>query len=144
MAFGLLAIVASAIFAGAAFYVNFAEQPARLTLDDRALLTEWKPSYKRGATMQAPLALIGFVLGILAWWQVAHAGFLIGAILIIAPWPWTLIVIRPTNDALLATEPDKAGPQSRALIVKWGSIHAVRTLLGGLATVAFFWACVSY
>jgi hypothetical protein len=144
MAFGLLAIVASAIFAGAAFYVNFAEQPARLTLDDRALLTEWKPSYKRGATMQAPLALIGFVLGILAWWQVAHAGFLIGAILIIAPWPWTLIVIRPTNDALLATEPDKAGPQSRALIVKWGSIHAVRTLLGGLATAAFFWACVSY
>jgi hypothetical protein len=141
MAFGLLAIVASAIFAGAAFYVNFAEQPARLTLDNRALLTEWKPSYKRGATMQAPLALIGFVLGILAWWQVAHTGFLIGAILIIAPWPWTLIVIKPTNDALLATEPDKAGPQSRALIVKWGTIHAVRTLLGGLATAAFLWAC---
>src|SRR5580693_1291361 len=101
MTFGLLALIASAIFAGAAFYVNFAEQPARLTLDDRALLTEWKPAYKRGATMQAPLALIGFVLGMLAWWQIAHVGFLIGAILMIAPWPWTLIVIKPTNDALL-------------------------------------------
>ena len=143
MAFGLLALIASAIFAGAAFYVNFAEQPARLTLDDRALLTEWKPAYKRGATMQAPLALIGFVLGMLAWWQIAHIGFLIGAILIIAPWPWTLIVIKPINDVLLATDPDKASPQSRALIVKWGAVHAVRTVMGALATAAFFWACLS-
>jgi len=144
MVFGLLALIASAMFTGAAFYVNFAEQPARLTLDDRALLSEWKPSYKRGATMQAPLALIGFVLGMLEWSRIEHIGCLIGAILIIAPWPWTLIVIRPTNNALLATDPGKAGPPSRALIVKWGVIHAVRTVLGGLATAAFFWACVSY
>ena len=143
MALGLLAMISAAIFAGAAVYVNFAEQPARLTLDDSALLTEWKPSYKRGATMQAPLALVGFVLGLVAWWQTSHPGFLIGALLIIAPWPWTLIVIKPTNDALLATELDAAGPLSRALIVKWGGIHAVRTVLGGLATAAFFWACLS-
>jgi hypothetical protein len=143
MTFGLLAMIASAIFCGAALYVNVAEQPARLSLDDRALLAEWKPSYKRGAAMQAPLALVGFLLGILAWWLTAHPGFLIGAIAIIAPWPWTLIVIKPTNDALLATDPDKAGPQTRALIVRWGAIHGVRTALGALATVAFLWACTS-
>jgi Domain of unknown function (DUF1772) len=141
MTFGLLALIASAIFCGAALYVNVAEQPARLSLDDRALLAEWKPSYKRGAAMQAPLALVGFLLGILAWWQTAHPGFLIGAIAMIAPWPWTLIGIKPTNDALLATDPDKAGPQTRALIVRWGAIHGVRTALGALATVAFLWAC---
>ena len=143
MLLGLLALVAAAIFTGAAFYVNVAEQPARLTLDDRALLTEWKPAYKRGAAMQAPLALIGFLLGMLAWWQAAHPGFLIGAIMILAPWPWTLIAIKPTNDALLATELDNAGPQSRALIVKWGALHAVRTALGTIAIVAFLWACAS-
>ena len=141
MTFGLLALIASAIFCGAALYVNVAEQPARLSLDDRALLAEWKPSYKRGAAMQAPLALVGFLLGLLAWWQTAHPGFLIGAIAIIAPWPWTLIGIKPTNDALLATDPEKAGPQTRALIVRWGAIHGVRTVLGALATVAFLWAC---
>jgi hypothetical protein len=144
MMIGLLALTAAAIFTGAARYVNIAEQPARLLLDDRALLTQWKPSYKRGAMMQAPLALLGFVLGAIAWWQTSHPGFLIGAIAMIAPWPWTLIGIKPTNDALLATDIDKAGPQTRALVVKWGALHSVRTALGALATVAFLWACVSH
>jgi len=139
---GLLALIAAAIFTGAAFYVNVAEQPARLTLDDGALLAEWKPSYKRGAAMQAPLALMGSVLGSIAWWQGSHPGFLIGAIAILAPWPWTLLGIKPVNDALLATEPGRAGPQTRALILKWGALHGVRTALGALATTAFLWACM--
>jgi anthrone oxygenase-like protein len=143
MTIGLLALTAAAIFTGAALYVGVAEQPARLLLEDRALLTEWKPSYKRGAAMQAPLALVGFLLGLIAWWQTSHSGFLIGGIAMIAPWPWTLVGIKPTNDALLATEPDQAGPPTRALVVKWGALHAVRTALGVLATTAFLWACLS-
>jgi Domain of unknown function (DUF1772) len=142
MVFGLLALIAAAFFTGVALYVNVAEQPARLSLDDRALLTEWKPSYKRGAAMQAPLALLGCLLGLIAWWQTSHPGFLIGAVAMIAPWPWTLIAIKPTNDALMAAEPDRAGPQTRALVVKWGARHGVRTALGALATLAFLWACI--
>jgi hypothetical protein len=143
MAFGLLALVAAAIFTGAALYVSIVEQPARLLLDDRALLTEWKPSYKRGAAMQAPLALLGCLVGLIAWWQTSHPGFLIGAVAIIAPWPWTLLGIKPTNDALLATEPDQAGPPTRAQVVRWGALHAVRTGLGALATLGFLWACMA-
>ena len=143
MTIGLLALTVAAIFTGAAIYVNVAEQPARLFLDDHALLTEWKPSYKRGAAMQASLALVGCLLGSIAWWRTSQAAFLIGAIAMIAPWPWTLIGIKPTNDALLATEPDRARPETRALVVKWGALHGVRTALGALATVAFLWACMS-
>ena len=139
MTIGLLALTTAAIFTGAAVYVNVAEQPARLTLDDRALLTEWKPSYKRGFAMQAPLALLGCVLGLIAWWQTSQPAFLMGAFAMIAPWPWTILGIKPTNDALLETEVEKAGPLSRALIVRWGSLHAVRTGLGVLATLAFLW-----
>src|SRR5260370_22253873 len=142
MAFGLLALIGAAIFAGAALYVNVAEQPARLLLDDRALLTEWKPSYRRGAAMQAPLALLGCLLGLIAWWQTSQSGFLVGAIAMIAPWPCTLIGIKPTNDALLATDLDQAGPQTRALIVIWGALHGARTALVALATVAFLLACI--
>jgi hypothetical protein len=143
MTIGLLALTVAALFSGAALYVNIAEQPARLLLDDRALLAEWKPAYKRGAIMQASLALIGFLLGLASWWRASHAGFLIGTIAIIAPWPWTLVVIKPVNDRLLATAPNQAGAASRALIVTWGTLHAVRTALGAVATLAFLWALMT-
>jgi Domain of unknown function (DUF1772) len=143
MLVGHLALIVAALFAGAAFYVNVAEQPARLGLDDQALLAEWKPSYKRGFAMQAPLAIAGCVLGLIAWWQTKQSGFVIGAIAMIANWPWTLLGIAPTNNALMATEVAAAGPASRALVEKWGALHAVRTVLGIVATVVFFWAGVS-
>jgi len=137
MLIGHLALVVASLFTGAAFYVNFAEQPARLELKDRPLLAEWKPSYKRGAVMQASLAMIAFVFGAAAWWQTDTLAFLIGALLILAPWPWTLLVIKPVNDALMATAVDKAGPKTRDLLIKWNKLHAVRTALGALAVMTF-------
>jgi Anthrone oxygenase len=137
MLLGYFALTTAALFTGAAFYVNFAEQPARLTLDDRALLTQWKPSYKRGYMMQATLAIVGFAFGALAFWQTGRLSFLIGALLMLANWPWTLAAIMPVNKILMATEPTNAGPESRALLVKWNGLHAVRTALGALATLVF-------
>ena len=137
MLLGYLALTTAALFTGAAFYINFAEQPARLTLDDRALLAHWKPAYQRGYMMQASLAIVGFVLGALAWWQTGRLAFLIGAVLMLANWPWTLFAIMPTNKILMATDAADAGPQTRALLVKWNGLHAVRTAFGALATAAF-------
>jgi uncharacterized membrane protein len=133
----MLALIAAAVFFGAAFYVNFAEQPARLQLDDRSLLAQWKPSYKRGFAMQAPLAIVGFVLGAIAWWQTRDWLWLAGAVVLLANWPYTLLGIMPTNNVLMALDPAAAGPQSRRLIEKWARLHAVRTALGAAATALF-------
>jgi hypothetical protein len=137
---GQLALVVAAVFAGAALYVNIAEQPARSMLDDRSLLIEWKPAYKRGFAMQAPLAVAGFLLGLLAWWQTGVWLWLLGAVVLISNWPYTLLGIMPTNNKLMSTDPAIAGLDSRKLIEKWATLHAVRTVLGFAATVLFLWA----
>jgi hypothetical protein len=137
---GLLALTVAALFTGAAFYVGAVEQPARMQLDDRALLQEWKPSYKAGFVMQASLAVVGFLLGVLQWWWSGELLWLIGALILIANWPFTLIAILPTNNVLMGTPLDAAGPGSRALLVKWARLHAVRTALGAAATAVFLLA----
>jgi hypothetical protein len=137
MVAGLIALTAAAAFAGAAFYVGFAEQPARLLLDERALLTQWKPSYARGFTMQASLAVISAACGFLASWQWHDWRWAVAAALILVNWPYTLFVMMPTNKRIAAWPVDEAGAWSRALIVKWGKLHAVRTVLGLAATVGY-------
>jgi Domain of unknown function (DUF1772) len=137
---GHLALVIAALFTGAAVYINWAEQPARLQLDDRAALAEWKPSYKKGFAMQAPLAILGCLLGLFAWWQNGQWLWIVGALLMIANWPWTLFAIVPTNNKLIDIDPKDAGPTSRALIEEWGWLHGCRSGLGALATLAFLGA----
>ncbi len=139
---GLLALTIAATFSGAALYVSIAEQPARLQLDDKALLDEWKPSYKRGFAMQAPLALLGFIFGLAAWYENGGDGFLWGAFILLANWPWTLLAIMPTNKKLMAMEAQNS--DIRPLIRKWGRLHAVRSALGLLATLLFFLSCIPH
>jgi hypothetical protein len=140
MLFGQLALVVAAAFAGAAFYINFAEHPARLTLNDSSLLKQWKPSYDAGYTMQATLAALSAALGLLAAWSSADRRWIVGAVLIFANWPYTLLCIRPTNNRLKAIAETDAGPTSRALLLLWGRLHAVRTALGLAAALAYLWA----
>ncbi|MGE4249906.1 MAG: DUF1772 domain-containing protein [Parvibaculaceae bacterium] len=137
---GQLALVLAAVFAGAAFYVGFAEHPARMALDDRSALAQWKPSYDAGYLMQASLAAVSALLGLFAAWSTSDWRWVIGAILILANWPYTLAVIMPTNRKLKAIAEGDAGPVSRALLAAWARLHAVRTALGAAATLAYLWA----
>jgi Anthrone oxygenase len=140
---GSFALVFAAVFTGAALYINIAEHPARMLLDDKAALAQWRPSYVRGFAMQASLALGATLLGLLAFWQAGNIWWFVGACLIFANWPYSLIVILPLNKRLQAIALDKGDPESRQLMESWALLHAARGALGALATASFLWALIA-
>jgi uncharacterized membrane protein len=136
----ILATLACGIFAGAAIYVNFVEQPARLSCGITLAVAEWRPSYKRGAIMQASLAVLGSVLAFLSGWISRDSAWMIGGMLLFAVIPFTLIVIFPTNKKLQNEELDVASVHAQQLLESWGRLHAVRSGLSFLAFLVFLFA----
>jgi hypothetical protein len=133
---GLLALVTASIFFGAAVYINIAEHPARLGLSDAAALAEWRPAYRRGFAMQAPIAVVSALLGAAAWWTTGDPLWALGAVIMLANWPYTLVAITPTNHLLEATA-SGGDRDTRERLTRWGHLHAVRSALSGIATLIY-------
>jgi hypothetical protein len=104
------------------------------------MLTQWQRSYPRAAKMQASLALLGGILGFAVFWSSGGWLWVLGALVLLSAWPFTLILIKPTNDALNATQPAAASAETRRLVERWGSLHAGRSGIGIAATLCYLLA----
>lgn len=136
---GLVALILATLFAGAALYISLVEHPARMGLEDAPLLAQWQPSYKRALPIQAGLAMLGGAAGFLAWYGSREWQWVAGSLLLLANWPFTMLVIMPTNKRLMAMTPQEAGVGSRGLLHRWGNLHGVRSVLGSAASLLFAW-----
>ena len=133
----IIATLCAGLFAGAAIYINAVEHPARLSCGTELALREFAPSYRRATVLQASLAVVGCVAGLLSAWVSSDAWVAVGAILLGAVVPFTLVVIFPTNKRLLDPSLDPHGHSAAKLLVQWGRLHAVRSVLSSAAFVLF-------
>lgn len=99
--------------------------------------TVFGPSYRRAAVMQAALAVAGTAGGMAAWGLGAGTGWLAGAALLFFVVPFTLLVIMKTNKRLLDPSIDRSSEEARDLLVKWGRLHAVRSVAGTASFLVF-------
>jgi len=135
----IVALIAAAFFTGAAGYITLVEHPARLQLEDGPLLAQWQPSYAKALPIQSGLAIIGGVCGLGAWYFSRDWLWIAGSVALLANWPFTLLAIMPTNRRLKAIRPDQAKPEIRPLLLTWGKLHSVRSVLGLGSTLLFAW-----
>jgi Domain of unknown function (DUF1772) len=138
-----VATLAAGTFFGAAVYINVAEQPARLSCGGPTAVAQWRPSYRRGTLMQAPLAVAGSLAAPVAWWLDRDVRWLIGGLLLFLVIPFTFVVILPTNQRLQSPVLDVASEEAIRLLRRWGRLHAVRSMLGGLSFAVFLWTLVA-
>lgn len=132
-----LAMLSCALFAGASIYINVVEHPARLECGTELAASVFPVSYRRAAVMQASLAALGLLSSVVAWCVGADAWWLVGGLLLGSVIPVTLVVIMPTNKLLLDPGLDKSSGRARELLLRWGQLHAIRSILSVAALVIF-------
>ena len=137
-----IAVLACALFTGAAVYITFVEHPARMHCGVEIATIEFAPSYRRATVMQATCAAFGLLSCVAArlggasfWWLIA--GVLLGSVI-----PFTLIVILPTNKRLLSQTLDRRSAEAERLLARWGRLHAMRSILSGIALLLFLYLAV--
>jgi hypothetical protein len=139
MPIGTLALAFAAAFTGATLYINLVEQPARLALDDNGMLSEWRPSDRRGFALLLSLALIAAVLGLASYFETQDVRWLIGAIIIVASWPYTYFAMVPMNNRILAISASEPGA-ARELVRAWGLLEYGQSAIGLVACGVLIWA----
>lgn len=135
-----LAVALAGIFFGIAVYISLAEQPGRLALPAGAMLAQWKISFAAGIAIQGALAVATGLAGLLVWWIVRDWRWAAGGLLMLANWPWTLVLIAPINAALNGTAAQAASAETVALVQRWGHLHGMRVVLGLCGLLLFVWA----
>src|SRR5271156_7136324 len=136
---GTFALAFAAAFTGASFYVNWVEQPARLKLDDQALLSEWGPSDSRGVSLLIALALLAAIAGFIAYFESQDVRWAFGALIIIASWLYAFFVMSPLDNQIRSLRGGEVAA-ARALVRQWGIVESGLTGIGVVAVLIFLWA----
>jgi Domain of unknown function (DUF1772) len=136
---GTLALAFAAAFSGASFYVNWVEQPARLALDEEALLSEWGPSDSRAVSLLAALALAAAIAGFITYFESQDVRWALGALVIIASWLYAFFVMAPLDNQIRSLR-GRDVAAARALIRQWGLVESGLTAIGLAAVIVFSWA----
>ena len=137
-----VAVLACALFTGAAIYITFIEHPARMQCGVEIAATEFVPSYRRATVMQATCAAVGLLSAIAAWLSGASFWWIVAGVLLGSVIPFTLIGILPTNERLLSPTLDRRSAEAERLLTRWGTLHAVRSVLSGLALLLFLYLLI--
>jgi hypothetical protein len=139
MIWGTFALALAAAFTGASFYVNWVEQPARLKLDEEALLSEWGPSDSRGVSLLATIALVAAIAGFIAYFETQDVRWAFGALMIIASWLYAYFVMAPLDNQIRSLRGGEVAA-ARALVRQWGIVESGLTAIGLVSVLIFFWA----
>src|SRR5947199_863227 len=137
-----VAVLACGLFAGAAVYVSLVEHPARMACGVEIAAAEFPPSYHRGTIMQVTLAAVCLLSSIAAWLAGATFWWVVAGALQVSVIPFTLIVILPTNKQFLSPTLDRRSVLAERLLALWGTLHAVRSVLSGVALLLFLYLAI--
>ena len=135
--FEILAVLFSGLFAGSNVYISLIEHPSRMECGAETAVAVFGPTFRRASKLNSAMAVLGFLGGFEAWWFGRGTPWLVGAILLMAVIPFTLVAVMPVNARLLDDDLDRRSPEAKQLLTRWGRLQWARLVLGVAAFGTF-------
>jgi uncharacterized membrane protein len=136
----ILATLCAGTFYGAALYINLAQHPATLETGGEFAGKFFPPMYAKASALQIILALVGTILGFVAWFYSDNVYWFLGAVFLISVVPITLLFIKPINDQLLYPKQQLESNQIVTLLKQWNPRHWVRSIVSLVSFVCYLFA----
>ncbi len=136
--FQILSVFCAGVFFGIAVYMSLVQHPAMISTGIDFAGRFFGPMYLKAAPIQVLLAFLGSFAGLFQWLLGSGIWWLFGAILLVSVIPYTLIMIKPINDKLLAGELETE--QTEQLLNRWARLHWLRSIASGIAFMLFLLA----
>jgi hypothetical protein len=140
-----ITVLCNALFAGAALHITLIDQPARHKISLKGAVEHWIEMFKGSALYQSIYSVLGLICSTLlitseGGFKWALTGFILATLL-----RFTLFILMPVNRILLeprllediSKEDESAKVKANKLLVKWGWLHLVRTLVSCTTLVMF-------
>jgi hypothetical protein len=129
----ILAAFCCGVFFGAAAYISLVQHPAALATGGEFAARFFAPMYGRAAVMQATLAILGATAASAAYLLGMGRVWLVAAVLIVSVVPFTLLAVDSVNQELKTIDP--SDDRAVELLIRWGRLHLIRTVVSGLSFV---------
>lgn len=128
-----------AVVFGYAVAASVVAYPAMMAVSRSAAVEYFNPFFHKSAHLQLVLSVIVLILSLAISYLSGHWEWLIGAIVLQLSGPYTIKILMPVNNRIMAKNADIDSPQMTADLGKWGMLHLPRTLLAGAVFIVFAW-----
>jgi hypothetical protein len=132
-----IATLLAGLWAGCSVYIAVAEHPSALKVGVGFATDYFRVMSRRTAPLMMILAGLSGAAALYIWFTAGGAGWLLGAVLMIGMFPFTGLLIVPTNLKLLKVDCEQSPDEALALHRNWGRMHLLRTLIGAPAFLIF-------
>ena len=126
--------LSTCFYDGFGLYCSVVEVPAMLECGTKGAANHWNGMFKRAAKYQSILVLIGLFSSLASYYFSKESKFLYCAMLLAIIPVYTIFGMMPTNYKLMDPANDKSSKETQYLLEKWEKLHAVRSIIGFVAT----------
>lgn len=135
--FILLIILGMGAIFGTALTASIVVHPILTVVKRSTAIEVFKPFFDKTHVIVLVLSIIVSLLCLVASILSGNWSWFVISLIMHLNGPYTIFLMMPLNRRLMSKDVDPESEQTQKDLIKWGSLHAVRTIVNGLVFIIF-------